>query len=149
MEEVGRSLESEPRETGEGPAPTMELIHLAKHALGEAYRRYAGGYVPVGSADFCSLQNLHSRHPWRSGSGIPACARPTIGLPQGMPGRCFINLSFPAFLRTMGRPSPASGTTQGMEVVGRKLESEPRVDPSFWAAMGYRSIRRMVGAFPE
>ena len=65
---------------GEGVALPAELKQSAKHGLGQACRRYAGGYVPVGS-----------------GSGIPACARPTIGLPQAMPGRCFIDYGFPNF----------------------------------------------------
>jgi hypothetical protein len=56
------------------------LEHLAKHSPGEAYRRYAGGYVHVGS-----------------GSGLPASARPTIGLPPAVPERCFIVSGFPAF----------------------------------------------------
>jgi hypothetical protein len=55
-----------------------KLEHLAKHDLGEAYRRYASGYVPVGS-----------------GSGIPACARPTIGPPRPCPS---VVSSFQAFL---------------------------------------------------
>ena len=90
------------------------LERLTEHGLGEAYRRYAGGYVPnlwarqifaprlwlllrSTSCVPAVVQNLHSRHPWRPGSGIPAYARPTIGLPQAMPEGCFIVSGFPVF----------------------------------------------------